>query len=251
MVAVPFAVRQLVAEQRAERALLEARFLGPVEPVVVAVAAHELLRVLQHAIGVAVDLGIVHLRIVVGTHRLHGGQLVAANAPQANLLAAGLGVEAPAVLALEQRQGEGQGRVADHQVRAIWCSSLDHMFLAVEGKEGVDILALDVVGRNIVLPVIAKQRGEAHGIALFGTQGADQRLDGSSRAGIGLLGVDVQGQQGQQCGQEYAEYGVHGEPPFSADGRHLWTMSEQGAEPAGCYSSRVAGWRRHGWLRRG
>ncbi|MNZ88151.1 hypothetical protein D3C78_1070340 [compost metagenome] len=257
MVALPLAVRQFVAEQRAERAFLDARLLRPVQAVVQAVAAQELLRVLEHAVAVVVDLGVVHLCVVVGAHRLHGGQLVATDAPRADLLAAGLGIEAPAVRALDQRQREGQGRVADHQVRPPLPHRLDHALFPVEGEEGVDVLALDVVGGDPGLPVVPEQRGQAHGIALLGAQRADQRLDGGVRTGIGLLGADVQHQQGQQRRQEITECGIHGESPFNAHGRRhgrrrpVKTMGPIAAPTGRCCALPAADWRRRDWSGRG
>ncbi|MNN77017.1 hypothetical protein D3C81_1934480 [compost metagenome] len=96
VVAVPVITGCILAEQRAQRADLPARFVRPIQAVALAGCAENLPGVFQGAITVVVLRGVVHLRIVIGKQRLHSGQLVPANAPGTNLGTAGLEVKAPA-----------------------------------------------------------------------------------------------------------------------------------------------------------
>ena len=143
-----------------------------------AVGADELLRVFEHAVAVAVVLGVVHLRIVVGAQGIGGGQFVAADAADADFLGAGLEVEVPAARALDQRDRQGPGLLADAEHRLAAGAGFDRVAFAVPGEEGVDVGAFDTFQRDVVAPVLAEQGRQRGLVGTFGAQRLDQRFGG-------------------------------------------------------------------------
>ncbi|MNM52427.1 hypothetical protein D3C81_635050 [compost metagenome] len=129
--------------------------------------AENLLRVLQCTVAVVVLGGVVHLCVVVGQHRLHGAQFVAANAPGADFGAAGLEVEAPALVALGQRYGQGPVITAHRQNGLALRRPVDAVLRAVLLQERLHVAALHTPARNIGTPVIAQQLGQAGFIRLL------------------------------------------------------------------------------------
>ncbi|MNY01639.1 hypothetical protein D3C86_1341800 [compost metagenome] len=217
-----------------------------------AVAADEFLRVLEHAVAVAVDRGVVHLGIVVGQRRLHGGQFVATDATLADLLATGLGVEGPAMFALHDRQRQGPGVGADHQVRLALPVGPDAVLFPVVGDEGIDIVAVDAFERYIGAPVSPEQGREACLIGLPGAERGDQGLGGGIRTGKGLLRARVQGQDRQQRNRENTQSSLHGESPVSADCHRPGTVPGPGVVRYDHWRApRAADWRKRDWPGRG
>ena len=68
--------------------------------------AGELLRVVEHAVAVAILRRVFHLRVDDRFEHLDRVDLVFADPPRKQLLLAGFGIEAPAVAALHQRKSE-------------------------------------------------------------------------------------------------------------------------------------------------
>ncbi|MNI38599.1 hypothetical protein D3C73_927490 [compost metagenome] len=159
VITVPAFAGHALAVQRSQWADLPAVVFRPIEPVVLAGCAEDLLRIFQRPVAIAIHGGIVHLRIVIGQHRLLGVQFVAANTPGAQFGVAGLDVEAPTAFALHQGDGQGPVVLAHGQGGLAFGGFFDVMLLVVLSEERLHILALRTFARDIGLPVLAQQLG--------------------------------------------------------------------------------------------
>ncbi|MNN47591.1 hypothetical protein D3C81_1620190 [compost metagenome] len=187
MIAIPVVTDHILAKQRAQRADLPITVIIPVQPVMLARFAENLLRVFQRTIAVAVLCGVVHLRIVVSQHRLQGAQLVAADAPGADFGAAGLEVEAPALAAFAQRYGQRPVLTAHRQYGLALRCHVDAVLCTVLFEEGVHVAALHTAARDVGAPVIAQQLGQAGFIRFLLAQRRDEGLHGLLRRREGFL----------------------------------------------------------------
>ena len=116
-----------LGDQRSERALLFVlgRVRRPVQAVVLAGRAGELLRVLQHAVAIAILRCKRALRVDVGAEHIDGIALVAADATVDQFLDALLRCEAPAVAGLHERDRERPRLVADDEHTTVWTRLLE------------------------------------------------------------------------------------------------------------------------------
>ena len=96
-------LRTGAGQARAGRALRLAGLDWPVQAIVLALRRDEARRVFEHAVAIAVGLGIVALHVHERQADLHRVELVAADAPGDQFFGTGLGVEDPAGAALDQR----------------------------------------------------------------------------------------------------------------------------------------------------
>src|SRR5262249_46919327 len=121
------------SEQRAERARRLSLLDLPEEPIFLAGAAPEFLRVLSDIVSVAIQGGVLALRVDDGSKRVDRGELVVANAAVQQLLLPELRIERPARVDLHQRKRERNVVAADEQDRLHGVFIADGMSL-VEGS---------------------------------------------------------------------------------------------------------------------
>ncbi len=91
---LPVALGERLSNQRTERTFRLPFGRRPVEAILLALAAQDPLRVLG-TLPVAVDLGVLALRIDVGLEHFHGAQLIRTNTAVEDFLDAGRGIEPP------------------------------------------------------------------------------------------------------------------------------------------------------------
>ncbi|MNF83014.1 hypothetical protein D3C84_653270 [compost metagenome] len=115
---------------------------------------------------------------MVGLHRLHRGQFVAANSPCTYFGIAGLGVEAPTLRVFYQGERQCPVFTADRQHRLVVVGFLNVVLFVVLLQERIHILALHAFARDETVPFIAQQFCQACLIGVFGTQCFDERLNG-------------------------------------------------------------------------
>ncbi|MNP53462.1 hypothetical protein D3C76_1479420 [compost metagenome] len=85
---------------------------------------------------------------------------------------------------------------------------LNLMFFLVEGEKGVDIFTVDVLGRDVTFPVVAKQVRQFLVIGLFATKRLHQRFAGGLRVGEMLLSVTA-GRPEQEQNQRNSTCSIH------------------------------------------
>ncbi len=109
-----------VCDQGSERAEFAGAVRLPVQAVLLAGYADDLLRIFKHLVAVAVGLSILQLRVDIRAQEADGAQLVAADPAVVDLLDAGLRVEAPALVLMGQRHRHRPVLPAhDHGHRAV------------------------------------------------------------------------------------------------------------------------------------
>ncbi|MOA26247.1 hypothetical protein D3C78_1470260 [compost metagenome] len=87
---------------------------------------------------------------------MNGCQFVASDATQADFFGTGSGIECPTAGNVLDGNRKHPGFFADHQMRTIRAVKLNQMPFPIERKKGVDIIAVDVLGWDVTLPVAAE-----------------------------------------------------------------------------------------------
>src|SRR4029453_15252116 len=107
LVALLVALAGRVRYEHAEGAVRLARLCGPIQAVALPWAARKFLRVVEHAVAVAILGCVLTLRVDDRLQNLHCIEFFLADAAGQKLIFAGLGVEAPALAGLHDREREG------------------------------------------------------------------------------------------------------------------------------------------------
>src|SRR5262245_6751952 len=173
----------------AERAVRLAARGRPVQAILLARRADDLLRIHRLAILVLEHVGVLVLRVPIGEGSLERPELVTADAAGRDLLAARGGVEAPLTVALGKRYRERPFVLADHENRRLAALRHDAMLGIVGGEEFLlDVLVLHrIAGGHELLRAWPEYRYDCP--AVTASRRGDERFDSSVGCVEFLLGV--------------------------------------------------------------
>ena len=141
--------------------------------------------VLQDHIAVAILHGVFALGLDISTHRLEGETFVSPDAAGEQLILAGLGIEEPPAILLQEGNREGPGVVAYFE-HALGIRLADDPVGLVERR---DELVQVIGGLNPIRVLQILRRGaedNTEGVGVLGRSGSHQRGDRLFRRGVGL-----------------------------------------------------------------